>query len=483
MDELFTPVRNFLKFDFISASTFEKFFFQVKEHIINIKTKLIKVTLPLEESNVETLNNLRSTMDLKSSSSKSKYLFKSIGELFPYLPLEYQLSQMKKLTIQQLYEIDFDQKYNKILEEFEIFKKLSDELFSLKHLVYSDGSEYFGRVDDTIKNGLGHLAYKKNGEEIYYFGLFEKDEFKTGILIKPKENTLYKGDFNSQKDFFSGMKIEYDLKTKAHDTEMIVKTFFFGDIQLKKNIYSGVYINRTGEKKNYCYTLNVYIENDIKGHFEFLENDKYLVTITDTKREKDLLKEELKDLENLDKAIQNNIAFSSDETIVQYSSDNYIIEYEKNRSLVKSIVLNNQDIYYIGELKKRNFEIEGYGLAALNNGDFYKGNFKAGQKEGLGRYYNIHDKLIYEGVFLTDSFVEGKVFDMSTKKLLFEGNLDTVNNSMKGKFNVDDFYQYELRIKEGPETNEDKKNSKKSPNIATVYDEDGDVKATLKLEN
>ena len=257
-----------------------------------------------------------------------------------------------------------EKKYQEILEEILKDKKYEDNLEKIK-IKYFDNNDFFiGIMDIDNKYPLKGILLSHHGD--YYNGSFKegkKDGF--GSIIY-KNGTRYEGDFKNDRHHGSGKLIQLDGE------------IFTGDWKNGKINGAGIRLHSNGDKYIGSYVNNI---RNGQGHYIFINGDSYNGNWVNGK--------------------------ANGKGTFKFRNGNvYEGEFKDNVILGKGILtMKNGDIY-IGFFK--NGFINGRGSFINNNGEKYVGYFEDGKKNGEGKLYDKNGKLIKEGFWKKDIFVENK---------------------------------------------------------------------------
>ena len=113
-------------------------------------------------------------------------------------------------------------------------------------------------------------------------GTFKEDKFVNGIIIQNNNNIIYKGEFNTEKNLFYGLKIRHNDKKK-------VENFFFGQIETEKAIYTGCSVKYNLREeltdKDYLANINYYHNNDITLSLQYFPKDKRKIFLVNSEKD------------------------------------------------------------------------------------------------------------------------------------------------------------------------------------------------------
>lgn len=404
------PVDNYFRFDYVCLSFLTVFETKIKTYINEYREKLEsilpklndnKFLIPLPESEVQTLYDEMTNLTTNS------------------IPIEYYLTQIKENCFDVIGNLNLESEIEKIKMTCEGLIAFSEDIVSVKHFLYDNNTQYFGEARDTedIKEGFGCLIYKER--EQVYLGTFKEDKFVNGIIIQNNNNIIYKGEFNTEKNLFYGLKIRHNDKKK-------VENFFFGQIEIEKAIYTGCSVKYNLREeltdKDYLANINYYHNNDITLSLQYFPKDKRKIFLVDSVKD----------------------------TILQYYTGVYLInspsKKNKDKEKSKAILFKIKEVYYIGELES-NLIFDGEGTVLYKRGDYYKGGIKRGKKEGKGIYFNKETMSLYEGEYHDDGIVKGTIKEISKDSIIYTGEFDKENNITNGKITYDNKDSYEGEFK------------------------------------
>ena len=410
---------SFFPYDYICTSFLKLFKQNIKTLLINHQSLLERYTsaFPCELSSVyATLNGdtplskitsqLGEFFQQPSSSFSSQYAL--LSQISQAQELEHYLSQIKANCFDIIFNFDIKKGFSKIESIQNQFMKFSEDIITIKHLIFKNNCEYYGEVkkNTEIKNGFGCLVFK--GNHLTYLGTFVDDNFVSGIIVEQDKNTVYKGKF-TKNETFEGMKIVY----RKNDSK--IEHFFFGKIMLINSIYTGCsikYLHNNNETNNsgsssMAVKISYFNENTLTLTLECLPDNVHKIIV-------------------MDKEHNSYIQYSNEGHLLKVTTD------DKGKVSNYSILSKIENAYYIGDIADDLSTLSGNGIVIYESGSYYKGALKDSKKHGKGVFVNETTCLKYEGEFNTDEFVEGTVTNTNNKRPLYEGELKETKPS-KGK--------------------------------------------------
>lgn len=404
------PVDNYFRFDYVCLSFLTVFETKIKTYINEYREKI--------ESILPKLNDNKFL--IPSPEPKPKTFYDEMTELTTNsIPIEYYLTQIKENCFDVIGNLNLESEIEKIKTTCEGLIAFSEDIVSVKHFLYDNNTQYFGEARDTedIKEGFGCLIYKER--EQVYLGTFKEDKFVNGIIIQNNNNIIYKGEFNTEKNLFYGLKIRHNDKKK-------VENFFFGQIETEKAIYTGCSVKYNLREeltdKDYLANINYYHNNDITLSLQYFPKDKRKIFLVNSEKD----------------------------SILQYYTGVYLInspsKKNKEKEKSKAILFKIKEVYYIGELGS-SLIFDGEGTVLYKRGDYYKGAIKRGKKEGKGIYFNKETMSLYEGEYHDDRIVKGTIKEITKNNTIYTGEFDKENNITNGKITYDNMDSYEGEFK------------------------------------
>ncbi len=277
-----------------------------------------------------------------------------------------------------------------------IFRFSSESIFSCKFF----GQDVdFSLIKEIIKTGvLQDIRKDQRKEEL---NKFIKTDFKgTGLGYLLIDNTSttnsYKVTFNSNGLMnmrllppFELAKESFELYCHPESKTIIIgiinqlslrSTFF---IEIKSNLNSSDCPVDYG-RQEYLFT------KELAGHFdENFENPCYDYYCKDFRAELEI---------QFDKVKVNEKNFNSlqSEFPLQLAEIQKVRPLSDNTECIWSNIDYFDNGYYLGEVN-HNGQKHGRGFYQWNTGEVYIGQWKEGERTGVGKMYNVKGKLIYEG--------------------------------------------------------------------------------------
>ena len=338
---------------------------------------------------------------------------------------------------------------------------------------------YFGNISNFLYNGKG-IVYYNNSDEIYFKGIFNYGNYNEGILFDPKENKIYEGKFMNNfpsdskniKLFNLDKKLIYvgDIKDGLYDNygkiynkngnliyegELLKGKYNKHGKIYKNNGYSIVY---EGEFLNGLYHGYGKLIGEYEGYFSNgfyegegikYEKNRYIKAIFQKGKINDINARIYKYscLETylyFEGNIKNNtfdgfgkIYYQNKNLLFQGNFENGNVcgkgvkYYETGAKKIEGIFdsLNKcQGFYYNpdgikiyeGEIiNDIPFNVDNIIIYDDNTNKIFEGNIKNGKYEGPGKeYFNlINDKILYEGTFKNNYFIEQNLDYYETKRI------------------------------------------------------------------
>ena len=267
------PIDNYFRFDYVCLSFLTVFETKIKTYINEYREKI--------ESILPKLNDNKFL--IPSPEPKPQTFYDEMTDLTTNsIPIEYYLTQIKENCFDVIGNLNLESEIEKIKTTCEGLIAFSEDIVSVKHFLYDNNTQYFGEARDTedIKEGFGCLIYKER--EQVYLGTFKEDKFVNGIIIQNNNNRIYKGEFNTEKNLFYGLKIRHNDKKK-------VENFFFGQIETEKAIYTGCSVKYNLREeltdKDYLANINYYHNNDITLSLQYFPKDKRKIFLVNSEKD------------------------------------------------------------------------------------------------------------------------------------------------------------------------------------------------------
>lgn len=431
------PTDSFFPYDYICTSFLKLFKQNIITHLTNHQTMLEKYAMnfPCELSTVyDTLNKdtplykLTAQFGLVFQQQQQQNVMYATQHAFLMhvshaQELEHYLTQIKRNCFDIIFNFDIQKGFSKLESIQNQLIKFSEDIITIKHLIFKNNCEYYGEVKKgtEIKNGFGCLLFKDN--HLIYLGIFVDDVFTSGIIVEKDKNTIYKGKFNKDQTF-EGIKIVYN------DSDNKIEHFFFGKIILVNSVYTGCSIkyihnrnDNSGNNSNnsgMAVKISYFNENTLTLTFECLPNNVHKIIIMNKEQHSQ----------------------------IQYSNEGYLLKVtndDKGNVSKYSILSKIKNAYYIGDLDNNLSALNGNGIVIYESGNYYKGDLKDNMKHGKGVFVNETSCLKYEGEFHQDEFVNGRITNTNNKHLLYEGELKETKPT-KGRIHYANGDTYEGEI-------------------------------------
>ena len=319
-------------------------------------------------------NNVNDNSNKNNNEEISNQLREINYRIIPNKTKEEIIESLKKELIQVIDEMKFknnsnnkninENKYKKILEEILKVQNYEDSLDKLKIKHFDNNDFFIGIMDKDNKYPLKGIFLSHHGD--YYNGSFKegkKDGF--GSIIY-KNGTRYEGDFKNDRHHGYGKLIQLDGE------------IFRGDWKNGKINGTGIRLHSNGDKYIGSYVNNI---RNGQGHYIFINGDSYNGNWVNGK--------------------------ANGKGTFKFRNGNiYEGEFKDNIILGEGILtMKNGDIYK-GYFK--NGFINGKGTFIKNNGEKYVGHFEDGKKNGEGKLYDKNGKMIKEGFWKKDIFIDNK---------------------------------------------------------------------------
>ena len=298
----------------------------------------------------------------------------------------------------------------------ELIKNLQDENSLNSEIIqinYNNNVKYIGQYQKENKNN----KYKKNNNGIlyfnenkFYFGIFNDDKLKEGILFQNDKIIITK-NINFEVGNFYGLFLTNEF-------------ICCGNGNLKNNKLEGIYIKKQIINENLSITYSNKKLNFLLKYYYInnLHNFYYKINI-------------------------NNYSYFC-------KFNNWIIKLDNNKNISTAFYLKNEEKFPItGNVKipdNKNMSIENVknsdndilypindkSIIIYPNGHLYKGNVLKENyliKNGAGTYFIKNLDIIIDGNFVNDFVINGKLFYKNEK--YFEGKFE--NNLIKNGKIVD----------------------------------------------
>ena len=253
---------------------------------------------------------------------------------------------------EMLEEILNDQNYENILEKIAI--------------KYFDNKDFFiGIMDNNNKYPLKGALLYHNGD--YYKGEFSEGRKNGNGVIKYKNQTRYEGTFKNDRHDGYGKLIQLDGE------------IFEGEWKNGKINGNGVRLHSNGDKYIGSYVNNI---RNGQGHYIFINGDSYNGNWVNGKA--------------------NGLG-----TFKFKNGNIYEGEFKDNIILGKGILTMQNGDMYIGTFL--NGILNGKGTFINNMGEKFIGVFERGKKNGEGKLFDKNGKLIKEGTWKNDVFINDSI--------------------------------------------------------------------------
>jgi len=314
------------------------------------------INASISKSQNEAFSNQLTNTNANSGSKQSKEEIKQSLEnnLYSLIKrLKFQNININEKKYQEmLEEILNDQNYEKILEKVTI--------------KYFDNKDFFiGIMDNNNKYPLKGVLLYHNGD--YYNGEFSEGRKNGNGVIKYKNQTRYEGTFKNDRHDGYGKLIQLDGE------------IFEGEWKNGKINGNGVRLHSNGDKYIGSYVNNI---RNGQGHYIFINGDSYNGNWVNGKA--------------------NGLG-----TFKFKNGNIYEGEFKDNIILGKGILTMQNGDMYIGTFL--NGMLNGKGTFINNMGEKFIGVFERGKKNGEGKLFDKNGKLIKEGIWKNDVFINDSI--------------------------------------------------------------------------
>lgn len=277
-----------------------------------------------------------------------------------------------------------------------IVRLSSESLFSFR---FFGQDKEFKIIKEIIKSGvIQEIREDQRKEEL---NKFVKTDFKgTGLgylLVDNMSNSnSYKITINSKGLLNMRLLPPYDSNIDSFELycQPESKTIVLGIInslssrssfflELNSTLISNEFFNHNGKNE-------LVIHKDFVGYFdENFENPCFDYYLKDFRVE----------LETKFDKIKNNLNMLQTEYPLQLAEIMKVEPLKDNIECSWSNIEFYENGYYLGEVNLNN-QRHGRGFYQWNSGEIYIGQWQEGERTGLGKMYNIHGKLSYEGEYV-----------------------------------------------------------------------------------
>ena len=254
-----------------------------------------------------------------------------------------------------------EKKYQEMLEEILNDQNYKNFLEKIT-IKYFDNKDFFiGIMDNNNKFPLKGVLLYHNGD--YYNGEFSEGRKNGNGVIKYKNQTRYEGTFKNDRHDGYGKLIQLDGE------------IFEGEWKNGKINGNGVRLHSNGDKYIGSYVNNI---RNGQGHYIFINGDSYNGNWVNGKA--------------------NGLG-----TFKFKNGNIYEGEFKDNIILGKGILNMQNGDMYIGTFL--NGMIHGKGTFINNIGEKFIGVFERGKKNGEGKLFDKNGKLVKEGIWKNDAFI------------------------------------------------------------------------------
>ena len=304
------------------------------------------------KSQNEAFSNQLTNTNANSGSNQTKEEIKQSLENNLY-------SLIKKLKFKSI-NIN-EKKYQEMLEEILNDQNYENYLEKIT-IKYFDNKDFFiGIMDNNNKYPLKGVLLYHNGD--YYNGEFSEGRKNGNGVIKYKNQTRYEGTFKNDRHDGYGKLIQLDGE------------IFEGEWKNGKINGNGVRLHSNGDKYIGSYVNNI---RNGQGHYIFINGDSYNGNWVNGKA--------------------NGLG-----TFKFKNGNIYEGEFKDNIILGKGILTMQNGDMYIGSFL--NGMLNGKGTYINSIGEKFIGVFERGKKNGEGKLFDKNGKIIKEGIWKNDVFI------------------------------------------------------------------------------
>ena len=292
------------------------------------------------------------TMPKKTKEEITQSLQNNLNSIIKRIKLKKNIDNLSKNKYQEMLEkIMSDPNYENVLE------KITIKIF--------DNNDFFiGLMDDNNKYPLKGVLLSHNGD--YYNGEFSEGKKDGNGSIIYKNGTRYEGAFKNDRHNGYGKLIQLDGE------------IFEGEWKNGKINGNGIRLHSNGDKYIGSYVNNI---RNGQGHYIFINGDSYNGNWVNGKA--------------------NGLG-----TFKFRNGNIYEGEFKDNLILGKGILTMHNGDVYIGVFT--NGLLNGKGTFINHKGEKFIGVFEGGKKNGEGKLFDKSGKIIKEGIWKKDIFIDNK---------------------------------------------------------------------------